>query len=756
MAAFDVDGARKSGYSDTEITNFLGASKKFDVERARQSGYSDSEILGHLLKGSEPAKPAAARVGDAIRQVPRQAGLTARYALEGVPAVVDLLASPFKAATDAAYGMATGRPGFRSRTMSETGGAVANVAGLPTPQGANERVIGDVARTGFGAAGGIGLAGRAADLTQGVTQSVARSMASNPGQQFAAAGGAGGAGGSVRESGGGPVEQMFAALAGGVAGGVAVPVAAAKGQQVADATRRAFAPAPSAQTVDLKIRLALDRQGIDYAGLSDDVKASLRADVSNALKTEGDIRPEVVARLADFRTVGATPTRGTITLDPVQLTREKNLAKTGANSTDIGMQQLSRVENANNAALIDALNRSARPPVASPLAAGDTVIGAVRRNLDAADERVGALYSQARDSAGRSAPMNPQQFATRANDLLDQNLAGDFLPAGIRSRLNSIATGEAPFRVTDAEQLRTALARISRNSNDGNVRAAVGFVRQALDDTDILPMGQQSGPAGVMSPRSNPGNLPVPDGSTQAGKQAAEAFTKARAAYRALRQKVESAPGVAAIEDGAQPDQFVQRFVLGSNDKSSVAQVRALRDFVQNDADALAALRGEVARYLKKGATGGAPDDVANFSASGFRQALRSIGDEKMALFFSPQEIAQLQAASRVAGFTLVQQRGTAVGNSNSGAVVTAGALDFLERLASRMPIGRETIQGSVRGVQQRQALDPSGVLVSPPITPQMRGLLQSSPSPAAFGLLLSAPAASNPEERRRSLLSAP
>lgn len=53
--AFDVQAAKKAGYSDTEIANFLGQQSKFDVGAARKSGYSDAEIVGHLTKA--PAKP---------------------------------------------------------------------------------------------------------------------------------------------------------------------------------------------------------------------------------------------------------------------------------------------------------------------------------------------------------------------------------------------------------------------------------------------------------------------------------------------------------------------------------------------------------------------------------------------------------------------------------------------------------------------------------------------------------------------------
>lgn len=57
---FDIDGARKAGYSDSEIADFMGKSKNFDVGSARKSGYSDSDIIGHL-SGTPDAQPGTAR-----------------------------------------------------------------------------------------------------------------------------------------------------------------------------------------------------------------------------------------------------------------------------------------------------------------------------------------------------------------------------------------------------------------------------------------------------------------------------------------------------------------------------------------------------------------------------------------------------------------------------------------------------------------------------------------------------------------------
>jgi hypothetical protein len=64
--AFDVEGARKAGYSDAEIADHLARSQRFDAAGARKSGYNDADLIEHLnkqvstkqqAKTARPAKP---------------------------------------------------------------------------------------------------------------------------------------------------------------------------------------------------------------------------------------------------------------------------------------------------------------------------------------------------------------------------------------------------------------------------------------------------------------------------------------------------------------------------------------------------------------------------------------------------------------------------------------------------------------------------------------------------------------------------
>jgi hypothetical protein len=51
---FDLEGARKAGYSDADIANYLASKQGFDVGGARKVGYGDQEIIDHLSSREKP------------------------------------------------------------------------------------------------------------------------------------------------------------------------------------------------------------------------------------------------------------------------------------------------------------------------------------------------------------------------------------------------------------------------------------------------------------------------------------------------------------------------------------------------------------------------------------------------------------------------------------------------------------------------------------------------------------------------------
>lgn len=673
--------------------------------------------------GDAPQPQAAEQAGAALRQVPRQIGLTARYGMEGLGQVADVFTAPIRLAVNPLL-EAAGLP--RAGTLTSAASGLADKFGLPAPQTANERVVGDAARTMAGAGGMVGAARGVAGATTGIAQNVASRMAANSGAQVAGAATAGASGGAVREAGGTPVEQFMASLLGGVAGGMAASGAA----NVTQRAKTALTPqAVKTAAADQQIALSLERQGVDWSQVPERVRQSVRDEVAGALQTGGQLNGEALRRLLAFRNTGTTPTVGMLTQNPGQITREMNLAKTGANSIDPSLQKLPAIQNQNAAQLLRQLDEAGAAGAPDAMAAGQRVVGALQSRANAAKANIGSLYQQARDSGGRSLPLEGGTFTQRANALLDADNVGSFLPPDIARKMNDIALGKFPLTVDVAEQLKTSIGNLQRGSADGNVRRALGLVRQALDDTPL----QNSAKAGG-NQVAIPGQVAP---SVAAGEESVAAFNAARAANRTWMQKVEGNPALKAVVDGVEPDQFIARFVVGKG--ASARDVGALK--AELGPDAVEALKGYLVRHLRNAATN-STDDITKFSNDAYRRAFRDIGEDKLRAFFSPQELQKLRDVGEAAKYMQAQPVGSAVNNSNSGALVLGRGLDMLEQAASYVPFGgRDIIKGVIQGQQQRQTLNPLLALTQP----QFR----QRPNPM-LGAVIAAPAQAREDDRRR------
>lgn len=662
------------------------------------------------------AKPFGKQLNDAIADVPRQVGLTARYGLEGVGGMFDaLVGNPVR--TLAA-------PIFGNKPTADTGGAIADLARLPKPATANERVIGDATRMVAGGVVPIAAGARIAQGASGVTKSVAKALAANPAQQLASAGAAGAAGGYTRETGGNDGAQFAASLA----AGVATPFAANKVAGLAKRLNNRIAPADQ-QQINITINNALQQSGLTLEKLSAQVAQSIRDDVAKAFKTSDQVSPDAVRRLADYRMTGLTPTAAGLTLDPAIVSRQKNLAKLGINSRDQVGQQLGQTENLNNRLLTSGLNNLGAATADDAYAGATRIIGALERRDERAKDIIGRLYDRARDSGGRSAALDPHAFTQRAGNLLHEANVESFLTPDIRNKLNDFADSTIPLTVEIAEQFKTSIGRLQRSSTDGNVRYALGAVRQALDETPLIGG----------TPAAVGGNqLTVTSGQPAQGlgQEAIDAFNRARRVNRTWMQIVERTPALQAVRDGIEPDKFVQQFIVGAGKDSSVTGVAQLKHSIKSNPVAMQAVREQIAAHLKSRALSSAEDEVGRFSQAGYNKALNAIGERKLRLFFSQPEIDKMKALARVASYEQFQPAGSAVNNSNTAGA--AGALlerVFSQSVLSKIPFGQAAIGDPLQnisvGLKAGRALDvprsltvpqlarprqPVGMLASPAI----------------------------------------
>ncbi len=695
----------------TIVQNVPDGTTKADLAAKLQN--NGMAVPSEWLQSAPQAKPvqdAGQSLNRGLSDIPRQFGLTARYALEGPAQAAQIVTEPVAGL------MRLG--GIKTKSLGELASLLADTIGLPKPESSQERVVGDATRLLAGAAIGLGASRGLAQLP-GMLGTVGAGMSANPTAQLTAATGGGAMAGLSREGGGSELQQAGAALIGGVAGGM-VPGAA---NATVNAGKRLFNRL-TPQQMDVQINSVLQRAGMDYSQVQERVRQSLRTQMQDALRAGQELDPAAVRRLAEFQTIGATPTRGMVSQNPVQITKEMNLAKMGANSSDEGLQGLAMVQNRNNNRLIGALNENGAAR-GDAHRAGMNVIDSIGAKDARMNQDVSALYQQARDTSGRSAQLDGADFTRKASQALDEGLLGGALPKDVENHLNRIAMGEVPFDVNYAEQLKTRIGALQRATSDGSARMALGTVRRALDDTQLLNQ----------APRVNPGNLPavagtVPPSPAALGQESIAAFNEARQAARQRFGWQESAKPIEAALNGMEPDKFVQKFVLNG----TLADAQA----VANNAPQ-AGVKDAILAHLKEKALNGAADEVGKFSQSAFNKALNQIGDRKLSLFFSPEELQQVRMLGRVASYMQNQPVGSAVNNSNSGALLLGKGIDLLNKIPGGQTFIGQPLQNISISMQQRAAQNVApGLLAAQPRQPMASGLL--NPALGFTGGLLAAP----------------
>ncbi len=678
------------------------------------------EILDEAPSGryevlDEPQKypPTAMQAGNIINSIPRQLGLTARYGLEGIANAAQLFTEPVAGL------MRLG--GVKIKPIGQVATDTANAIGLPNPQGANERVIGDATRLLAGSAGMAGGANLLAKLP-GMLGQVAQFLSANQVQQLASATGAGLAGGASREAGGNELQQGVSALIGGVAGGKAADVAGS----AVNLTKSLLNKGMTTQDLDVKISNVLRQSGVDYSQFSEKVRQGMRKDLASSLQANKELDPKAVARLADFKTAGITPTRGMVSQDPVQITREMNLAKLGANSGDNGLHGLARIQNENNTKLISNLNTLGADN-GDLLKAGEHITSSVlgkQAGLRSAEQ---SAWDVAKSSVGYKQPVSAGVLSD-INKALDADGMMPFMNPQISKYMEAFQTGQ-PFTPQAYRNLQSMLSR--ETMKGGNEGAAASMAASILRKSDMKPAGFASH-----------SNLPVTDGlaagmraADTASAESIDSVNRARAATARAYNYEESSPLVKSVlSEGrtADPQRIAQSYIIGGTAKEAEDIVR------QIGFDGIAPIKGAILGHLKDKALSGAADEVGKFSQSAFNKALNAIGERKLSILFSPEEIRALRTNGRVASYMQVQPVGSAVNNSNSGAMLLGRGTDLLKNIPIIGPNVSPAIDNLrvTLGTRNAQKLLP-GLLAQQEKQSAVQPLLLPG---LAFGGLLSAP----------------
>lgn len=518
-------------------------------------------------------------------------------------------------------------PEATSFKLGELGSEVAGTLGAP---GAIGKAV-TIAGRGAPVAANIGRAIESAGFDANTNSKLANALLRVGGG--AAAGGASAAMVNPDEAGSG-------AIAGGAFGAVAKPIGNAIG-----AVSRRFSSVDPIALGDYQSQTAervAQELGMNINEMPANMGAFVAKEAEKAFKTGQGLDPVALARKADFESLGMEPLLGQITRDPAQFAQERNLRAAGAPIQERLTQQ--------NVKLQGIFGEPANAAVSAENA-GKSFVESLAKQDEAAKQQVNNLYQAAKTKDGRFAEVDHLAFVNKANDALDSEMLGRFLPEQARNLLNDVSAGKLPLNVNNLVQLDSVLSAAQRSADDAG-RLAIGKVRDALHSAPI---------------------------ASTAGAEAKGAFDVARNAARGRFAEIDANPALKAVVEGkASPDKFVNKFII-NGDADNVKKLAVL--LRKDSPEVFAQAKAQMAEDIRRAAFGEGITGDSAIRPEALAKKLRELKD-KMPAFFEPDEIGRYETAMRVANYIEKHPNAAPVNTSNTlTALLASPVVGALERI---------------------------------------------------------------------------
>jgi hypothetical protein len=458
---------------------------------------------------------------------------------------------------------------------------------------------------------------------------------------------------------------------GAVAGGVLTPVMTKAADSVARFVRDRLASGAVNKTpeaIAYEIKASLARDDIDVGQVPKAVMDKLTVEVQQALKSGQEVDAPALLRKMDFDRVGVKPMLGQLTRDPTQFTREQNLRGVQG----VGEPIANRLNEQANT--IASRFRQGTAGAKNPYEAGQSLVESLQSKDKAMSGEVRAAYDAFRDSTGKELPVPTEALKSGYKEVLSD--FDDHIPSAVRKKFEEIVSGPKAPHSHGAPKAAPAPLQI------------LGPSGEVLSDLTPKPVGKSLSIDDAekliktINNNYNPADKPqalaldklrkaVQDsiiGATESG-EGMEAATLANFARDKARERfsaINSTPALKAAIDGAAPDDFVKKYVINGK----VGELNKLAQVVGPEGQKT--MQQQMLKYLEGKAFGAnAAGDGAGRQAS-FNQELNAIGRNKLAAVLGEQQADDLFAVGRVMAYIQQQPAGSAVNNSNTGAMVAS------------------------------------------------------------------------------------
>ena len=553
----------------------------------------------------------------------------------------------------------------------------------------------DVGRIGANMAMTAPLAAAGGTLKAGVP------LASKAGAEFltrnAAVGGLIGATGIHENN----TERLKSMGAGAVGGALGAAAGDKIGKAASSINRRVNPTQVTNAQVESSIDIALSQMddgvnGIRLADLPAQAQTQLKKEVKNLMLKGKSPDAQTLQRMgvfAEWKAKGfdLKPTLKQATGDAQLWTKETNLSKLD------GAEKLAKKytqDHANLKGLLDDFELKTGGTASDEFQVGDDLFNALRRQDDSRNSYVAAMYDQAKKHTGNDLLLDGGRFANNMKQSLDEDLVDiNLLPAPLLKKVQDFANGTKPFTLAEKEML---IKQINRRMSgaDKQTKYALQSFRNSLEkevDTSLDTFG------------------------TALNGSAKKAWDDARKAASGRFGVIDRTPALKKALADAEPDKAFEQLVWRGN----IRELDSLLNEVKHDPQVVNNMRQAVVKRIANKSLGA--NDV--FSPKGMADAIKAIGDRKLSLLFSPDEIKQLKNIEMAAKFLISQPPGANVNNSNTASTLmnyfsTFTKFPFVNEVAKKFAVN------PVRGVNAQVKINQGASALSKTAT-------QSAPSRA-------------------------
>ena len=465
---------------------------------------------------------------------------------------------------------------------------------------------------------------------------------------------------------------------GGAAGAIAGPllqeVATSAGRFIGN--MRSGATQPNANVGDDVINHLVD-DGIDVNQIPKETMVGIIKQVSQALGSGKELNPSPLVRGADFDRFGITPTRGQVTRDAGQFSREKNLQgmeDVGEGITQRFVQQEEQVA--------DVLRKRSQGALDDDYEIGNVISRDLEsKNLEMQD-KVRKAYKKFQDSTGKELEV-PMEGIAQDYSKISKDFEGN-IPTAVSRRFEElgILTGKKN-QVLDIEGAEDIIRVINDNYDPMNKPATRALDRLRTSLIESID------------------NTATEFDDTLAAQLAKNARATASDRFKTI---ADNPAFKAVIDQKIAPDDFMKKYVIGNSAKTN--DVARLMKLVSGSTRKK--IKTQSLRYLQSKAFGVNTSGDKGFSSNGFNKALKDIGTKKLNSLIGRESTEEMQALGRVMSNIKSRPAGESVNTSRTGQAIfnmLSGAGGAIKGL----PIIRDFIvkpfAGSARRKEARNAL---------------------------------------------------